>query len=286
MPARPPQVPSKAIEAAKASAWATARPILIAYFQSVCKNAASWQRASFLDLRPIAANSAKAMLAQLANVCPHVDPSDLMLSVVEAILPAYSQSSGDGTAGIDTTQSGKPFGAWEEWLQQAWMAAVWRLSAQSPCVQTDINRFKLLQPVRRNRFTCAVLRALEDSIPTLRAGYLDQVARTRQPLVIQGAEVQAGGMVPATSDVNRQVDPLESVLLCMKQKGWSRLDLAANAHVDHHTVNDDLNGRTRPYPSTLKKIADALGIAIEVLPKSIRRGASAQTKVPNSPEAS
>ncbi len=52
----------------------------------------------------------------------------------------------------------------------------------------------------------------------------------------------------------------------LRRKGWSRHDLAIHAAVDHHTINDYANGRTKPYSSTLKKIADALEVSPEALP--------------------
>ena len=50
-------------------------------------------------------------------------------------------------------------------------------------------------------------------------------------------------------------------------KGWSIHQLALEAEVDFHTVNDYLKGRTRPNRSTRKHLADALGIAVDRLPK-------------------
>jgi len=49
-------------------------------------------------------------------------------------------------------------------------------------------------------------------------------------------------------------------------KGWSILDWAMASTVDFHTANDYLKGTTKPYPSTRKKLADALGMAVESLP--------------------
>jgi hypothetical protein len=50
-------------------------------------------------------------------------------------------------------------------------------------------------------------------------------------------------------------------------KGWSINRLAVEAEVDFHTVNDYLKGRTRPNRSTRKQLADALGIAVDKLPR-------------------
>lgn len=56
------------------------------------------------------------------------------------------------------------------------------------------------------------------------------------------------------------------VMPLLAQKGWSTRDWAVNAEVDFHTVNDFLKGRTDPYRSTRKKLAESLGVAVEKLP--------------------
>jgi hypothetical protein len=57
------------------------------------------------------------------------------------------------------------------------------------------------------------------------------------------------------------VDPL------LENNGWSILDWANNAEVAHATAMDYLQGKTNPYRSTRKKLATALGISAERLPK-------------------
>jgi ribosome-binding protein aMBF1 (putative translation factor) len=60
----------------------------------------------------------------------------------------------------------------------------------------------------------------------------------------------------------------ESVVLpILDKKGWSKNQLAVEAEVDFHTVNGYLKGKTRPNRSTRKQLADALGIAVNELPK-------------------
>lgn len=54
-------------------------------------------------------------------------------------------------------------------------------------------------------------------------------------------------------------------ILC--DKGFSVLDWAKEANVDFHTANDYLNGNTHPYPSTLKKLAAALGLPASTMPQ-------------------
>jgi lambda repressor-like predicted transcriptional regulator len=48
-------------------------------------------------------------------------------------------------------------------------------------------------------------------------------------------------------------------------KGWSILDWANEANVSHATAQDYLDNKTKPYPSTRKKLAKALGL--NMLPK-------------------
>jgi hypothetical protein len=53
----------------------------------------------------------------------------------------------------------------------------------------------------------------------------------------------------------------------LKEKGFSVHDWANEAKVDFHTANGYLKGKTKPYPTTLKKLADALGIEVAKLPE-------------------
>jgi hypothetical protein len=57
------------------------------------------------------------------------------------------------------------------------------------------------------------------------------------------------------------------VMPILQEKGWSIHDLAINSTVDFHTANDYINGRTKPYSSTRKKLAESLGIKVQDLPK-------------------
>ena len=71
------------------------------------------------------------------------------------------------------------------------------------------------------------------------------------------ASVQSAG-----ADARRTVlDPL------LRERGWSTLDWAQAAHVDFHTASDYLKGLTKPRRDTLKKLADALGVAITSMPE-------------------
>ncbi|MFZ0321433.1 MAG: hypothetical protein WAL56_20080 [Candidatus Sulfotelmatobacter sp.] len=75
-------------------------------------------------------------------------------------------------------------------------------------------------------------------------------------------EVTAKPTAPSTMQARKAfVDPI------LAEKGWSILDWAKDANVDHATAMDYWQGKTKPYASTRKKLARALGIKIEQLPE-------------------
>jgi transcriptional regulator with XRE-family HTH domain len=45
-----------------------------------------------------------------------------------------------------------------------------------------------------------------------------------------------------------------------KRRGWSQAELARRAHLNAATVSLIESGRLTPYPSQVRKIADALGL--------------------------
>jgi len=53
----------------------------------------------------------------------------------------------------------------------------------------------------------------------------------------------------------------------LSAQGLSIHDWATKADVDFHTANNYFRGKSVPYPATLKKLADALGIEVAKLPK-------------------
>jgi len=53
----------------------------------------------------------------------------------------------------------------------------------------------------------------------------------------------------------------------LEKKGFSVHDWASKAGVDFHTADDYLKGKTKPYPATRKKLADALGVEVAKLPR-------------------
>jgi len=68
---------------------------------------------------------------------------------------------------------------------------------------------------------------------------------------------------PLASTASRKVeiDPF------LQSKGWSLLDWANESNVAYHTVADYVSGKRTPYASTRKKLAEALGLSIQQLPK-------------------
>lgn len=73
----------------------------------------------------------------------------------------------------------------------------------------------------------------------------------------------AGSKPTRTARTNRREALLKPLL---DEKGLSVHDWAKAAEVDFHTANNYLKGKTQPYPSTLKKLAHALGIEVANLP--------------------
>jgi hypothetical protein len=90
-----------------------------------------------------------------------------------------------------------------------------------------------------------------------------------KPLAALSHEHSQSGSTPTapipteTRDGKRQsvVRPL------LEKNGWSILDWAAESNVDFHTADNYLKGKTNPYRSTRKKMADALGMPVTDLPK-------------------
>lgn len=90
-------------------------------------------------------------------------------------------------------------------------------------------------------------------------------------------EVSASGTTNATpaapssqaSDAQRERSDARKAFIGPKlaEKGWSNHDWATHSEVDSHTVNDYLRGKTKPYSSTRKKLADSLGVHVEKLPE-------------------
>ena len=59
------------------------------------------------------------------------------------------------------------------------------------------------------------------------------------------------------------------IVYLRKQKGWSQLDLSIESGVNRNYLSDLENGRRNPTVDVLEKIANALGITLEILFKGI-----------------
>ncbi len=57
------------------------------------------------------------------------------------------------------------------------------------------------------------------------------------------------------------------VMPILEKKGWSVLDWANASEVSHATAMDYLDDKSKPYPSTRFKLAKALNIPVEQLPR-------------------
>ena len=93
---------------------------------------------------------------------------------------------------------------------------------------------------------------------------LEPLARTAQVVAARPTEIARATVerLPATQASRRAViEPL------LDAKGWSILDWAIEADVAHATAMDFLDEKTRPYRSTRLKLAKALGISVDQLPR-------------------
>jgi hypothetical protein len=82
-------------------------------------------------------------------------------------------------------------------------------------------------------------------------------------------DVAKEAVLPSVGALQASADNTRKAFLgpILDEKGFSVHDWAESAKVDFHTANDYLTGKTKPHPSTLKKLADALGLKVTNLPK-------------------
>jgi hypothetical protein len=78
----------------------------------------------------------------------------------------------------------------------------------------------------------------------------------------------AGGEIEKPAFSKQQASNTREAFIksLLKDRGLSIHQWANGAKVDFHTANKYLKGKTNPYPETLKKLADALGIAVADFP--------------------
>jgi hypothetical protein len=83
------------------------------------------------------------------------------------------------------------------------------------------------------------------------------------------SEPEQSGVVPKSEHEQcaKSIQRRAVVMPLLGEKGWSILDWANASNVDFHTSNDYLKGKTDPYRSTRKKLADGLGIPVEKFPR-------------------
>jgi hypothetical protein len=91
--------------------------------------------------------------------------------------------------------------------------------------------------------------------------------RHEEPNELPTARLQ-DNLSPIDADSNREAAGGRAafVLPMLKNKGWSILDWASHSNVDFHTASGYLKGKTKPYPSTRKKLAQSLGLTAAELP--------------------
>jgi len=80
--------------------------------------------------------------------------------------------------------------------------------------------------------------------------------------VIQFEAVPAAAPTPADWNAREAF-----VIPLLEKNGWSPLDWAVEAKVSPATAQDYLGNKTKPYASTRMKLAKALGISVQQLPR-------------------
>jgi len=99
-----------------------------------------------------------------------------------------------------------------------------------------------------------------------REGIIVMLAR-RGKLAQGVSQPDKGSIRPTQREQNASGNPREAfVRPILAKKGWSVHDWAMKSKVDFHTADHYLKGKSRPYASTLKKLADALDVEVAELP--------------------
>jgi len=80
--------------------------------------------------------------------------------------------------------------------------------------------------------------------------------------------VQVPALSPVESPTITASNARQAVVLpLLDARGWSPGTLAIEAELDVDTVADYLSNTTKPYRSTLVKLARALGVPVQQLPR-------------------
>jgi lambda repressor-like predicted transcriptional regulator len=116
-----------------------------------------------------------------------------------------------------------------------------------------------LSPAKKtkaHRLELSVMREL-DRETQLKAQLKEELLQELQKPVKSAQQLTNGADSSARETALRMI---------LGQKGFSVHDWAKKAGVDFHTANNYLKGKTQPYPSTRKRLADALGVKVVDLP--------------------
>lgn len=93
------------------------------------------------------------------------------------------------------------------------------------------------------------------------------IARPPLPPQVQ-VQLDAKPMrTPTEDESDRGVERRAVVEPILVKKGWSVLDWANESDVAYHTADDYLKGKRTPYRSTIKKMAEPLGLSVHQLPR-------------------
>lgn len=134
-----------------------------------------------------------------------------------------------------------------------------RIRAQSHALVWTGTEGQLIEEVKK-LFDAELLRA-NDLSDALQKATIHFVGLDGNPII---KPISAKPTKPRTAEsISRRefVEPL------LDAKGWSILDWANEAEISHATAIDYLDKKTKPYRSTRLKLAKALGIDVEQLPK-------------------
>lgn len=79
-----------------------------------------------------------------------------------------------------------------------------------------------------------------------------------------------GSIVPRASSIGPSNQPLREefsrkLYTALQKKGWSQMDLSRHSGVPRDSISHYIAGRNMPGPANLKRITDALQVAIEQL---------------------
>ena len=120
---------------------------------------------------------------------------------------------------------------------------------------------ELLETIRRwYESGWLIAESLQDALQKAAIHFVD----TNGKPIIKPA---GAGAVQTTVKIGEKISRRGFVIPLLDAKGWSILEWAVEAGVDSATANDYLDNKTRPYRSTRLKLAKALGVPVEQLPK-------------------